>query len=66
MPFDEKTDFTINSQPVDITFCCPHCEWHVTISFSDIDEPRSWSDDWGSVDCPHCGEEVRLGDFEYI
>lgn len=62
---DEKVDFTINSVPKDITFECPHCEYRVDVPFGEVDEPRSWMDDWGSVECPDCGKEVRLGNFEY-
>lgn len=61
----EKADFTILSEPKDITFECPHCEQQVTVDFRKVDEPGSWSDDRGAVECPHCGEEVHLGDWSY-
>lgn len=62
---EEKADLTINSAPVDITFTCPHCRWQTDVPFEDVDEPECWQDDWGSVECPHCGEEVELGEWSY-
>lgn len=62
---EEKADFTINSAPVDITFTCPHCRWQTGVPFEDVDEPECRQDDWGSVECPHCGEEVELGEWSY-
>ena len=64
-PTDAQADFTINSAPVDITFTCPHCRWQTGVPFEDVDEPECWQDDWGSVECPHCGEEVELGERSY-
>lgn len=62
---EEKVDFTILSKPDKIAFECPHCMLDATIQWGDLDVPGSWSDDWGFVECPHCGERVWLGEHEY-
>ena len=56
-----STNYTIVSVPKYIIFDCPHChEENVEVDFKD--------DYWYSgsfVDCPECGEEIELGDYEY-
>lgn len=64
MPKD-KTDFYIISKPVKISFACPHCDGEVEIPWNEMEPPECWSDDWGEVKCPDCGEPVKLGDFTY-
>ena len=58
-------DFTIVSAPHKISFLCPYCNQNVEINWSNINPPESWSDDWDNVECPECGKEVELGDWEY-
>lgn len=60
----ENTDFYINQKPVSITFECPHCDYDVTVDWDDLDVPEYWGDDWGEIDCPHCGKVVSLGDYD--
>lgn len=60
----KETDFYINQKPVSITFECPHCDYDVIIDWDNLDVPDSWSDDWGEVECPHCGKTVLLGDYD--
>ena len=61
----ERTDFTIISAPVKITFDCPHCCLPVEISWRNLCVPEYWGDDWGEVECPECGKTVELGDYDY-
>ena len=63
---DEPADFNIISEPTHITFICPHCNISAAVDFGLVDEPRSWSDDWGYIECPSCEEQVRLGEYEYM
>lgn len=58
-------DFRIVSRPVCISFECPFCEIEVEIPWKDVNVPKCWSDDWPDVECPSCGKEVSLGDFDY-
>ena len=57
-------DFTIIRRPAYITFTCPHCEQDQRVNWKDVPEPDYWDEDWGSVKCPDCGEEVKLGDYD--
>ena len=59
------TDFYIVSAPVKISFLCPYCGERVEIKWVDINPPEYWSDVWDNVECPECGKEVELGDWEY-
>ena len=61
----KRTDFTIISAPVKITFDCPHCCLPVEISCKNLYVPEYWGDDWGEVECPECGKMVELGDYDY-
>lgn len=63
---DEPTDFNIISKPAYITFVCPHCDISVKVDFDLVDEPQSWSDDWGYIECPSCEEQVKLDRYEYM
>ncbi len=60
----ERTYFYIKQRPVAISFTCPHCDAEVEIPWKGMDVPEYWGDDWGPVECPECGEEVELGDYE--
>ncbi len=60
----DKTDFYINERPVSITFKCPHCDWDVTIAWDCLNVPEYWGDDWGEIECPHCGKTILLGDYD--
>lgn len=59
------TDFTIESAPVGISFECPHCGNEVKISWSELNPPEYWGDQWEPVECPDCGEKIELEDWEY-
>lgn len=60
----ERTYFYIKQRPVAISFTCPYCDEDVEIPWKEMDVPEYWGDDWGPVECPECGEEVELGDYE--
>ena len=45
------TDYIIVSKPAYIYFDCPHCH--------EEDGDGAW------VDCPNCGKEVELDEYEY-
>ncbi len=60
-----KTDFHIDAKPVSISLECPHCDTDIVLNWEDIHVPDYWGDDWGTVECPVCGEDVELGDYEY-
>ena len=57
-------DFYINRKPVDIEFFCPYCGVRVNVEWHYVNEPESWSDDWGWVMCPFCERDVKLGDYD--
>ena len=59
-----EADFTINQKPVNITVCCPKCYEHFDIPWDEVDVPQYWEDDWGEVECPYCGQRVKLRDWE--
>lgn len=58
-------DYTIVSTPSFIQFECPHCKEEVEVPFDKVDyKTECWSDGaW--ADCPECGKEVELGDYDY-
>ena len=58
-------DYTILSMPAFVSFECPHCHEDVEVSFEEVDYETGYWEDGGFVNCPECGEEVALGDFEY-
>ena len=62
---EKPTDFHIDVKPVSITFACPHCGQTVAVPWRELDVPEYWGDDWGYADCPDCGKEVKLGEYEY-
>lgn len=65
MNAEEKVDFTIVSKPDYISFECPHCKNDIRIEWDDVDEPESWADPWGCVECSECGKTVELGEYDY-
>lgn len=62
---EKPTDFHIDVKPVSITFACPHCGQTVAVPWRELAVPEYWGDDWGYADCPDCGKEVKLGEYEY-
>ncbi len=60
-----KTDFHIDVKPVSISLECPHCDTDIVLNWEDIHVPDYWGDDLGTVECPVCGKDVELGDYEY-
>lgn len=61
----QKVDFRIVSKPAYIEFTCPDCGSDVRIPWRQVNEPESWSDDWGTEYCPDCNAEIQLGEWEY-
>lgn len=61
----EGVDFHIDTKPVSITLRCPHCDNEVVIPWHLVNDPDYWGDDWGTVDCPVCQKEVKLGEYDY-
>lgn len=59
-----EADFTIDQRPVSITVCCPKCDEAITIPWKEVDVPQYWEDDWGEIECPYCGQRIRLRDWE--
>lgn len=64
---DEAVTYRIDEVPVSISFDCPNCEYRVSVPFGDVDDGSGeiWSGWAGCVECPDCGEEVRLGEVDY-
>lgn len=62
---NNETSYRIISKPSYIIFQCPFCHKKVKSDFKDVDfKTDVWSDGaW--CDCPYCGKEVELGDYEY-
>ena len=59
------TDYTIKSKPVYVRFKCPYCQREVGVPYLDVDyKTDSWNDG-ATCDCPNCGKEVELGNYEY-
>lgn len=63
---DTKVDFIIHMKPYEISLECPHCNTDIYVSWDEVNAPESWSDDWGSINCPCCGKEVSLGNREVL
>lgn len=60
IPKDRRVNYTIISKPVFIRLKCPYCHENIEFPFCD--------DYWYSgeyCDCPKCGFEIELGDWEY-
>lgn len=56
-----STNYTIVSVPKYIIFDCPLChEERLVIEFDD-----RFLCSGQLIDCPECGEEIELGDYEY-
>lgn len=64
MKENESIDFYIEQMPTNIVLDCPCCEKRISIPWWLVDVPDSWSDDWGYVECPVCGFEIKLGDYD--
>ena len=60
-----KIDFHIDVIPVSISLECPYCDSDIVLNWKDIYVPGYWGDDWGTVECPACGKDIELGDYEY-
>lgn len=59
-----EVDFFINQTPYSISFTCPHCDYEVEVLWKYLNIPEYWGDDWGYVECPFCGKEVKLGEYD--
>ena len=60
----KRADFTIVQRPDYITFTCPHCGYDQRLSWDEVIEPEYWGDEWGTVNCPECDEEIELGEYD--
>ena len=58
-------NYTIISRPYYITFECPFCHEEVEVNFDEVDFNTDYWGDGAWCDCPECGEEVKLDDYEY-
>lgn len=57
--------YVINSKPASVGFECPYCHEDVEVAFRDVDYNTDYWGDGAWCDCPECGKEVELGDYEY-
>lgn len=55
------TDYTIVSAPHHVTFVCPYCGNRVRIKASEFE--NIWS--VVTCECPDCGKEVDMGQWDY-
>lgn len=62
---DNAVDYTITSKPNYVTFTCPHCGESVDVIFDKVDYITDYWGDGAWVDCPECGKEVELGNYDY-
>lgn len=60
-----NTEYVISSIPHHIIFTCPHCEEEVEVMWEYVDYKTDCWNDGAWCDCPECGKEVELGDYEY-
>lgn len=59
------TDYIIISKPAYVQFNCPYCHSEVKIPFNDVTYKTDYWGDGAWCDCPSCGEEVELDNYEY-
>ena len=62
---NDPIDYTIVSAPAFVNFICPCCFNDVEGPFSDVDFKTDYWSDGAYCNCPLCGKEVELGDFDY-
>lgn len=60
----KRADFTIVKFPAYITLECPYCGLEQRIPWDEVIEPEYWGDEWGTVSCPDCGEDIELGEYD--
>ena len=58
-------DYTIVSKPSHVRFECPYCKLNVDVPFEDVDFKTDYWGDGAWADCPFCGEELELDNYEY-
>lgn len=58
-------DYIIISTPKWVQFECPHCHEEVEVLFEDVDYKTAFWHDGAWVNCPKCGKEVELDNYEY-
>lgn len=58
-------NYTIISRPSYITFEYPFCHEEVEVNFDEVDFKTDYWGDGAWCDCPECGKEVELDDYEY-
>lgn len=61
-----SVDFTIVQKPHHIDLDCPFCGENIEIDWEDVyNAYEGWSALKGSyVECPHCRNEVKLGEYD--
>ena len=64
---EDAVMYHIDTVPVSISFECHSCECRVSVPFGEADDGSGdiWSGWAGDVECPDCGEEVRLGEADW-
>lgn len=60
-----KNDYVIISKPDYIVLECPYCRDEIQVDFEDVGFITDYWDDGGWCDCPNCGKEIELGDYDY-
>ena len=61
-----EADYTIVSKPDYVRVTCPYCVEDVRFTFEEIDDGGSAYQGYpGSVECPECHNEFRLGVADY-
>lgn len=59
-------DYIIVSKPDYIIFDCPHCkEEDIQVNFYNVDFKTDYWGDGTFVNCPNCGKEIELDNYDY-
>ena len=61
----KSINYTIVSKPAYIRLECPYCYEDIEVPFCDVDYNTDYWGDGGWCDCPKCGFEIELGNWEY-
>jgi endogenous inhibitor of DNA gyrase (YacG/DUF329 family) len=62
---NKGVNYIIISKPSYITFECPFCHEEVEVNFDEVDFKTDYWGDGAWCNCPKCGKEVELDDYEY-
>lgn len=63
----KRTDIRIRSVWVAVHFECPHCEAEAEIDYDEFvkEQGSDFFEDWSTVMCPECGEELSIYEKEF-